>query len=199
MMCYAATARAKITRIPGGWNVIAPFPVVMEMPHDYSALRSSTGERITSDRGMFFIAPGDHNLFGELRSSDPFAAAPSGGRLLTLTGTMLHLANSSRSVTFSYRSDSRCLASFSHRPFTLFLDGTEFASEPLAGYHRYTVVLPQGEHSVIAVLETTVSYGIDVTSFWSSWVIVGFGMVSGAALLAFYTVVRISRPREPRA
>jgi hypothetical protein len=49
------------------------------------------------------------------------------------------------------------------------------------------------------VLETTVSYGVDITSFWSSWLIVGFGMISGTALLTFYTMVRISRPPETKA
>lgn len=78
----------------------------------------------------------------------------------------------------------------------MFVDGRELNAEPKEGYKRFSVMLPQGEHTVIAVLETTVSYSVDITSFWSSWAIVAFGMLSGTALLAFYTAVRVSRTKE---
>jgi uncharacterized protein YdaL len=194
MMSYAASSPAVMQRIPGGWKLQTPFPVVMELPPDYSALKSSTGERITSDRGMFFIPAGSHTLMAEVHTAtDPFSSRPTGGKILSITGELTALSTSNRSVTFTYTSESRCIASFSHRPFTIFVDEKESAIEPMEGYRRFSVMLPQGNHTVIAVLETTVSYGVDITSFWSSWLIVGFGMLSGAALLTFYTVVRVSR------
>ncbi|TLY31334.1 MAG: hypothetical protein E6K56_05165 [Ignavibacteria bacterium] len=198
MMGFAAAAQAVLRHIPGGWTIETPFPVVMQLPQDYSALRTETGELISSDRGMFFIPPGAHTLLAEFRSAAPFASPPIGGRLLSISGELTGITTSSRSVTFSYRSDPRCLVSFTHRPFALFLDGKEVGPEALAGYRRFSVVLPPGEHRVIAVLETTVSYGVDITSFWSSWIIVAFGMTSGAALLTFYAAVRISRRPEPK-
>jgi uncharacterized protein YdaL len=200
MMSFAASARASLRKIPGGgWKLDTPFPVVMQLPREYSALRTGEGERITSDRGMFFIPAGNYTLYGETQSADPFSTAPTGGRILSISGELIHLENSNRSVTFSYNSDSRCAVSFSHRPFAMFVDGKEIEVNPLSGYRRFSVLLPGGTHTVIAVLETTVSYGVDITSFWSSWLIVAFGMTSGAALLTFYTVVRVSRPPEPKA
>jgi len=199
MMGFAASARALLRHIPGGWTIETPFPVVMQLPQDYSALRTETGDLISSDRGMFFVPAGTHTLLAEFRSAAPFASPPIGGRLLSISGELTELVTSSRSVTFSYRSDPRCLVSFTHRPFALFLDGKEVGSDALAGYRRFSVVLPPGEHTVIAVLETTVSYGVDITSFWSSWLIVAFGMTSGAALLTFYAAVRISRRPESKA
>jgi hypothetical protein len=200
MLSFAASARARIDHIQGWWKITAPFPVVLELPKQYSAVKSSTGERIISDQGMFFLPAGSHTLLAEQRGTDPFhAESPVTGRLLSLTGLLTDLKNSSRSVTFSYRSETRCLAAFSHRPYTVFVDGKESSEQPAKGYHRYTIMLPQGEHTIIAVLETTVSYGVDITSFWSSWLIVGFGLLSGAALILFYTIVRISRPGERKA
>jgi uncharacterized protein YdaL len=200
MMSFASSARASLRRDPGGgWKLDTPFPVVMQLPRDYSALRSTDGDRIVSDRGMFFIPAGSYTLVGETHSGDPFSTAPTGGRMLSISGELIRLENSNRSVSFSYNSDSRCAVSFSHRPFAMFLDGKEIEANPLSGYRRFSVLLPGGTHTVIAVLETTVSYGVDITSFWSSWLIVAFGMTSGAALLTFYTVVRVSRPPEPRA
>lgn len=199
MMSFAASARATLRQIPGGWKLDTPFPVVIQLPADYTALRTDAGERITSDRGMFYIPAGSYSLFGETHSADPFSTAPAGGRLLSISGELIRLENSPRSVTFSYNSDARCAVTFTHRPFAMFVDGREIDPNSLTGYRRFGVLLPAGAHTVIAVLETGVSYGVDITSFWSSWLIVAFGMTSGAALLTFYTVVRVSRPPEPKA
>ena len=196
MMGFAASAPATLTDIPNGWHLTTPFYVVLELPKEYSAVIMDDGQRITSDRGSFVIPPGDHTLRGEVHAGDPFSTRPTGGKLLSLTGDLTSLSTSNRSVTFSYTSDLRCIASFSHRPFTLIVDGKEINVQAVEGYRRYSVLLPYGSHNVIAVLETTVSYGVDITSFWSSWIIVAFGMLSGTALLTFYTVVRVSRSRD---
>ncbi len=196
MMGFAASAPATLTTIPGGWHLSTPFFAVMDLPKEYSALVMDDSQRITSDRNAFLIPPGDHTLHAELHAGDPFSTRPTGGKLLSLTGDLTSLSASSRSVSFSYVSDSRCIASFSHRPFTLIVDGKEINFQTMEGYRRYSVLLPYGTHQVIAVLETTVSYGVDITSFWSSWFIVAFGMISGTALLTFYTVVRVSRTKD---
>ncbi|MBI1804323.1 MAG: DUF2334 domain-containing protein [Ignavibacteriae bacterium] len=197
MMGYAASARAIMKRVPGGWHITTPFPVVLELPKEFAALTTDDGQRITSDRGAFLIPQGDHVLHAEsYASTDPFSSRPTGGKLLSITGELGDLSTSNRSASFSYNSATRCIASFTHRPFTLFVDGKETNPQVMEGFHRFSVVLPPGEHTVIAILETTVSYGVDITSFWSSWLIVGFGMMSGAALLTFYTVVRVTRRKD---
>jgi hypothetical protein len=145
---------------------------------------------------MFFLPAGEHTLMAEKHSGEPFyAAPPTTGRLLSLSGELLNLINSNRSVGFKYRSQTRCYASFSNRPYTIFVDDKEMNVPILEGNRRYSVVLPPGEHTVLAVLETRVSYSVDVTSFWSSWIIVGFGILSGGLLVGFYAMVRFSRPR----
>lgn len=196
MMSYAASVRANMHHIPGGWKIVTPFPVVLELSKQYSVIRTPAGERLTSDRGMFFLPAGEHTLMAEKHSGEPFyAAPPTTGRLLSLSGELLNLINSNRSVGFKYRSQTRCYASFSNRPYTIFVDDKEMNVPILEGNRRYSVVLPPGEHTVLAVLETRVSYSVDVTSFWSSWIIVGFGILSGGLLVGFYAMVRFSRPR----
>jgi hypothetical protein len=197
MLSYAASARAVMDHVPGGWKITAPFPVVLELPRQYSALKLANGERITSDQGMFFLPAGEHTLEVERHADKPFYGEPPvGGRLLSVSGTLTSITNSNRSVTFAYESTTRCFASFSHRPFAVVVDGQDLGATPIEGNRRFTVVLPAGKHEAVAVLETTVSYGVDITSFWSSWFIVGMGMLCGAALMTFYVVVRISRPPE---
>jgi hypothetical protein len=198
LVSYAASAPAVLKRNSRGWLISTPFPVVLALPTDYTMLTTATGEHITSDRGMYLIPAGNHLITANRGTTGPFGKQVGGGRLLSISGKLTSSSTLMRSVTFSYASTTRCAASFSHRPLTIFVDGDEWNGEMLEGYKRFSVLLPQGEHKVIAVLETTVSYGIDITSFWSSWIIVGFGMISGSILFLFYLMVRISRPVKAR-
>ncbi|MBI5475325.1 MAG: DUF2334 domain-containing protein [Ignavibacteriales bacterium] len=197
MMSYAASANALITYTGNGWRIQSPHPVVLELPRRYFAVQTESGERYTTESGKFFIPAGIHLLKPEIRTNETFnIAPPASGQLLSISGELVEIQNSNRSVEILYRSDTRCYTSFSHKPYSIFLDGNELKTKILEGYRRYTVVLPPGEHRMLAVLETTVSYSVDLTSFWSSWFIVAFGMLSGTLLMGFYVIVRFSRSRK---
>jgi len=198
LMSYAASARAFIGHIPGGWHIVAPTAVVLDLPKEYASLQFEGGDQITSDRGLFYIPPGDHRIIAQRQSAGPFLASPRTGALLSFTGELLSMENQGRTVTFSYRSAGRCFASFTHAPVSMIVDKHDSQVQVLKGHRRFSVELPPGEHTITAVLESTVSYGVDLTSFWSSWLIVGFGVVSGAALFGLYLTVRIMRPQEAR-
>jgi hypothetical protein len=197
-MSYAASAKTFIGHIPGGWHIVAPNAVVLDLPKEYASLQFEDGEQITSDRGLFYLPPGDHRIIAQRQSGGPFLASPRTGALLSVTGELLTMENQGRTITFSYRSPGRCFASFTHAPVSMTVDNHDGQLHSLKGYRRYSVELPPGEHTVVAVLESTVSYGVDLTSFWSSWLIVAFGVLSGAALLGLYLTVRIMRPQEAR-
>jgi hypothetical protein len=199
MLPFAAASRVSFSRSDAGWHIVNPYPIVLELPSSVTGLSLSSGNRITSDRGLFFLPPGEYNATPDRQSGTPFAAPPSAGTLLSLTGELKMLSGSARSITFQYKSTGRCYASFTHEPFSVLLDGNDVPVKALKGYRRFSITLPPGEHTATAVLETTVSYGVDITSFWSSWVIVAFGFLAGVALLVFYAMVRITRPREMRA
>jgi hypothetical protein len=198
MLPYAASARATVTATAQGWTVDAPHQVVLELPPEYRALRTPEGGRIASDIGRFLLPAGRYELRAERLAGIAFVP-PSGGELLSISGRLTSLVSGNRSVTFSYESAARCAVSFSHNPYAILVDGREWPADYGKGYRRFSLLLPPGEHTVNVVLETGATYGVDITSFWSSWLIVGFGMLSGAALLTFYSVVRVSRGKERTA
>ncbi len=198
LLAYAASASAAVTPTPDGWSVDSPHQVVLELPTEYRALRTPDGGRISSDMGRFVLPAGRYSVSAERETGLTFLP-PSGGELLSISGTLTSLVSGNRSITFSYKSTTRCAASFSHNPYAVLIDGREAPNDYGKGFHRFSLMLPAGEHIVSVVLETRASYGVDITSFWSSWVIVIFGMISGAALLAFYSVVRLSRGKERTA
>lgn len=198
VLSYAASAPASLRRIQDGWHIVTPVAVTLDLPREYRSLRTADGDQITSDRGLFFIPPGEHTLIAQRQSAGPFSVPPNRGTLLSITGNLSMLTLSNRSVTFTYTSEGRCYASFTHAPFSVIVDGRDENIEVMKGFRRFSVELPPGDHTVTAVLETSVSYGVDLTSFWSSWFIVGFGILSGAVLFGLYIIVRISRPQEAR-
>ena len=60
--------------------------------------------------------------------------------------------------------------------------------------------LPEGTHQVRVMTKSTVSYGIDLTSLWSSSLIVVFGVIAVGLLSLFYVIVRMQgRGRRPAA
>ncbi|HLX12443.1 MAG TPA: DUF2334 domain-containing protein, partial [Bacteroidota bacterium] len=193
MFGFAASAPASIKHTGGGWQIDSPFPVVIDLPNEYQDLLLPQGNRIYSEDGSYYLPPGQYVVIGERQGSTPFQGGLPGGTLISLTGKLTKLSVSTRSITFSYESPMRCIASFNHPPFTVIVDDKEYSVQTMQGYRRFSVILPPGKHDVIAVLETKVSYGVDLTSFWSSWLIVIFGMLSSAALLTFYALVRVSR------
>jgi hypothetical protein len=197
-MSYAAAARSSIEHIPGGWHVVTPTAVVLDLPKEYVSVQLEGGEQITSDRGLFYLPPGDHRIIAQRQSAGPFSASPKTGALLSVTGDLTSMENRGRSITFTYTSAGRCFASFTHAPVSMLVDNHDSPIRVMKGYRRFSVELPSGEHTITAMLESTVSYGVDITSFWSSWLIVGFGVVSGAALFGLYLTVRIMRPQEAR-
>jgi hypothetical protein len=199
MFSYAASARAAIARIPGGWEIDAPYPVVLRLPQEYTELTMDAGIHIYPTDAGFLLPAGEHEVKSMLEAAGPFSGHPVGGNLLSISGDLLRVETSNRSVTLKYSSTGRCAATFSHRPIAVLIDGQETALDISQGVRRFGLLLPPGEHNVTAVLESTVTYGIDITSFWSSWLIVGFGLLAVSALVLLYVIVRVSRPSEATA
>ncbi len=78
----------------------------------------------------------------------------------------------------------------------MIIDGKPYAPKVLKGNEHYGVILPSGEHKVLVVLESQIAYSVDLTSLWSSSIIVFFGLISGGMLIAFYVMVRIRRSEK---
>ncbi|MFI5251297.1 MAG: DUF2334 domain-containing protein [Bacteroidota bacterium] len=194
LFSYAASAPAWIDLTDNGWNISTPFPLIAQLPSTISSLELSTGKQLFSNSGRFYLPPGQFSVKIVQQSGAPFTQMPIMGKLFSITGNLKDVVPSNRSIKFNYVSTTRCFASFNHPPYNVMVDGSDYPVESLEGYKRFTVMLPSGEHSVIAVLETGVSYGVDITSFWSSWIIVIFGVFAVAMLFLFYMIIRFSRP-----
>jgi len=65
----------------------------------------------------------------------------------------------------------------------------------MKGNDCFTIFLPEGRHSVKLTTGDRFSYGVSLTSFWSSTAIAIFGTVAIALLLLMYVLLVIVRRR----
>jgi uncharacterized protein YdaL len=193
-MPSAYAARTRLTRVEDGWAIDTPTPIVLQLAADVQDIWLDNQRVQTIGGGRFLLPVGAYTVLEVEPTLQALQPGVPESHLLSITGDLLSERSSQRSVNFGYRSENRCIVTLAREPFALFIDGRETAFEALKGNGREALILPPGEHSVLLVTQSTVSYGVDITSFWSSYVIAIFGALSVGLLAALYLLVRL-RPR----
>ena len=190
----AYAARTRVERIADGWAIRTPTPIVLQLATDVQEI-SLEGQRMrTIGRGRFLLPVGSYEVHQPRARLEALQPEAPESHLLSITGDLLFERSSQRSVEFGYRSATRCIVTLARQPFALFVDGRETRFEALHGDGCEALLLPPGEHTALLVTQSTVSYGVDLTSFWSSYVIAIFGALAVGLLFGLYLLVRL-RPR----
>jgi uncharacterized protein YdaL len=193
-MPSAYAARTRISRVENGWAIDTPTPIVLQLAADIQNIWLDNQRVQTIGGGRFLLPVGAYTVLEIEPTLQALQPGVPESHLLSITGDLLFEKSSQRSVNFGYRSENRCLVTLARQPFALFIDGRDTTFEALKGNGRDALLLPPGEHSVLLVTQSTVSYGVDITSFWSSYLIAIFGVLSVGLLGALYLLVRL-RPR----
>ena len=197
-LASAYAARSTVSRLDDGWAVNTPTTLVLQMASDtQEVLRDD--ERMHSLGGGRFLLPVGSYAVRSAPQLGPIRPEELESHLLSITGELLTQRSSLRSVDFSYRSEGRCIVTLSRLPLALFTDRRETMFDAKKGNGRWALILPPGEHSVLVVTESTMNLGVDLTSFWSSYLIALFAAVSSGLLLLLYVVVRVRRRRQAKA
>jgi uncharacterized protein YdaL len=195
----AYAARTRINRVDEGWAINTPTPIVLQLASDVQEVLGD-GQRVhTVGGGRFLLPVGSYTVSGVQPTLAGIQPSVPESHLLSITGDLLFQKSSQRSVDFRYRSASRCIVTMAREPYALFIDGHEASFEALKGNGREALILPPGEHAALIVTQSTVSYGVDITSFWSSYVIAIFGAVSVGLLACLYLIVRLRPTARERA
>lgn len=191
LLPYAYSAGTEIKKVDNRWIINAPTPVVLQLDPEVKEIKKNGRQVLSIGEGKFLLPRGSYQVTIPQRSLKPFQTDILKTRILSITGELLSEKSSQRSVEFKYRSENRCIVTFPREPFAVFLDNQETHFKALKGNGRYALILPSGEHHVLVVAQSDVSYGVDITSLWSSSLIVLFGIAAGGLLIIFYGFVRI--------
>ena len=145
---------------------------------------------------LYFIPAGSHTVNVNPGATGAFSTSQLQPRIISCTGDISLLSYGMRTATFTYESAERMLVSFSNEPTQVLLDGHQYASTTLKGNDCYTIVLPPGKHEVNVITGDTFSYGVNVTSLWSTTAIAMFGFLAVVLLLGMYFVLKIVHRRS---
>jgi uncharacterized protein YdaL len=197
-LASAYAARTTVSRLDDGWSVNTPTTLVLQLASDTQDVMRGD-ERVHALGGGRFLLPVGSYAVRPAPQLGPIRPEELESRLLSITGDLLAQRSSLRSVDFSYRSEPRCIVTLSREPLALFLDRHETTFEAKKGNGRWALILPPGEHNVLVVTESTMTLGVDLTSFWSSYLIAIFAALSSGLLLLLYVVVRVRRRRQAKA
>ena len=100
-----------------------------------------------------------------------------------------------KDLKFVYESANRTLISINKEPTSIKIDNTDYQFAVMKGNDCFSVFLPPGKHSVELVAGNAISYGINLTSLWSSTGIAIFGSIAVTLLLIMYLSLKIIRKK----
>lgn len=191
MLCFAAASRVHVQRTDFGYQVSSPVSFSLSLGEEVPFITIDNAIHSSSGDGKYLIPAGNHSIRAKGIREHMFSTNLVHANILSITGNLLYEREEERSLDFGYTADMRCLVSLNKAPVTLFIDGVESPLQVLKGNDRFSLFLPPGRHHIHIVTKSTVSYGVDITSWWSSTMIVVFGFIAVSVLMIFYFIVRL--------
>ncbi len=143
---------------------------------------------------LFFIPAGTHTVSVNPGTTGAFSISQLQPRILSATGDVSDLSYGMRDARFTYTSDERMLVSFSNEPTQVLLDAQQYTFTAMKGSDCYTVMLPAGQHEVNIITGDSFTYGVNVTSLWSTTAIAIFGFLAILLLLGMYVSLETVKP-----
>ncbi len=198
LLAHAAAGMARLEHIDGGYRVISPVSVALQLGDTHPVILLDGQIKTAVADGRFLIPAGEHTVILDPQEN-AFSTDQLKASIVSITANLLYEAGDDRSITFGYETGTRCLVAINKEPLSLFVDGVETPLQVMKGHDRFSVMLPTGRHDVRMVTQSTVSYGVNLTSLLSSSLIVVFGALAVSVLAAFWLVVRIQRRRPLHA
>jgi uncharacterized protein YdaL len=183
---FANAARIQYHFNGGSVSVSSPVSFSLKIPPDIREI-SIDGMLVIAGRENRFLVPaGTHAIDISPDAARRFSDHQIQPRILSISGELLSAVYAARTITFEYASTGRTLVSFDREPVTIRIDGVPQVYQVLKGNDCFSVFLPSGRHAAEVVAGDLFSYGINMTSFWSSTGIALFGLAAALLLLVMY-------------
>jgi uncharacterized protein YdaL len=174
-----------------GYRVKADYPITLYLGENIKRISLDGRSIYPYRKGYFRIPAGEHTVSIKKEGFYVFENDTVRSHLVAASCSILSEHISQRGVEFTYDSPMRCAVSFDKLPDAVFIDGQKMSFNFEKEEHNYGVLLPSGVHKVDVVLQSTVSRGIELTSFWSSVFIAIFGLLAGGILISLYITTKV--------
>ena len=192
---YAIAPQAEMEIVDAGYQINAPYSTSIRLSPDVKYIQVDGATVFPLQPGYFAIPAGEHLVSVEAAGVNPFQDEMMASHIEAASCDILSEKTFERGVEFTYDSPTRCVVSFGKLPFAVFVDDRETSFSVAREERHFGIILPPGQHKALVILENVVSYGIDVTSLWSSAVISIFGSLAGGILFLLYLVYKVRRKK----
>jgi uncharacterized protein YdaL len=190
---YASAGQVKYTRTSDGYKVNSPYSFILQLPRSIKIIEVD-GQGIVGYReNSFMIAAGEHTINVHQSEIPGFSTAMLQPQILSFTGNILSETYSMRKIGFTYACPLRALASLNSKPTKMEVDGKDYDFKVLTGNDCYSVYLPPGNHNVEITTGDKFSYGLNITSLWSTNAIAIYGVLAVALLFIMFVALKVIR------
>ncbi len=187
----ASAAAVNLRSIESGFESVSPYHFLLKMPKGITQLMID-GDPVTAFRGNSFLIPaGTHAIAVSNEPSGSFSTSQLNTKILSFTGIIHSIHYGLREVMFDYESDMRTLISLSAAPTNVSVDGNPIQFTVMKGNDCFSIFLPPGKHSVELIAGDQFSFGVNVTSLWSTTAIAIFGTIAILMLFLMYLSLKI--------
>jgi hypothetical protein len=100
-----------------------------------------------------------------------------------------------KDIKITYDSKTRTLISLNREPTWVKVDHQDYKFVVMEGNDCFSIFLPDGKHYVEIGAGNTFSYGINLTSLWSSTGIAIFGSLAVSLLFLMYLLLKVIRKK----
>jgi uncharacterized protein YdaL len=192
---YALASEVRYQRTENGYRVSSPYSFTLRMPPDIKEIRVDGAPQSPARENLYLIPAGEHAIAVNADAATAFSTHALETRILSLTGSIRTITYGMRNANFTYESSTRTLVALNREPTSVIVDGAEYPFTFMKGNDCYSVFLPPGTHTVELVAGNPFSYGINVTSFWSTTAIAIFGTLAVLSLFLMYLGLKVVRRR----
>jgi hypothetical protein len=194
----ALAAQVHYRYLDNGYDVRSPYSIILKMPKNISEV-SVDGVALSPSRENEFLIPaGAHRVELNRNGSNTFSTHELQVKIMSITGNLISVTHGLRDINFEYESDMRAIASFNVAPSAVRVDYQKYPFSVMKGNDCFSIFLPPGRHYVELIAGDQFSFGVNVTSLWSTTAIAMFGFVAVTSLFVMYIVLKVIKRTTPQ-
>ena len=176
-----------------GYQLTSPNSFELKLPNNIKEIFLD-GNPISPLRDNRYPVPaGEHTVTFSEMGVTSFSTHELQAKILSFTGNLTSVAYGMKNIKFAYDSHTRTLLSLNRDPTWVKVDKQDYKFTVMEGNDCFSIFLPPGQHFVEIGVGNAFSYGINLTSLWSSTGIAIFGTLAVTLLLCMYLLLKIIR------
>jgi hypothetical protein len=192
---YAAAANAHYKNIQNGYEFESPTSFTLKLPKEITEINLD-GYPMSSFRDNEFTIPaGTHKVTLTTEAVTSFSTHELKAKILSFTGNLLSASYGMKDIKFSYESETRTLITINREPTSVKIDDKDYYFTVMKGNDCFSIFLPPGHHTVELNAGDSFTYGISLTSLWSSTGIAIFGTLAVGLLVCMYVFLKFIRKK----